>query len=148
MYTKKEVNRRNFKEIALIPEKTSKEGVKLNIFSRKQFADLVGCSKQALADMQTKGLLIANQRPSGDYFYTDEHFLIYSQGKLTYEDFKDGVYTLGEFAKAVNCSPRTLQRLDKKNLLVAYRNPSNSRFYTKKQLDDYLSGSLGKDSHT
>ena len=43
-------------------------------------------------------------------------------------------YKIGEFAKELNLSVKTLQNWDKSGFLKAYRNPSNQRFYTEEQL--------------
>lgn len=42
--------------------------------------------------------------------------------------------TIGEVAKRLNVSVKTLQRWDNNGKLVAYRNPSNRRYYTEEQL--------------
>lgn len=47
-------------------------------------------------------------------------------------------YKIGEFAKELNLSVKTLQNWDKSGFLKAYRNPSNQRFYTEEQLISIL----------
>ena len=42
-----------------------------------------------------------------------------------------------EFAREIGVSIKTLHRWDKANILKAYRTPSNFRFYTQEQLDEY-----------
>jgi len=48
---------------------------------------------------------------------------------------------IGEAAKILNVSVKTLQRWDKQGLLVAKRTPTNHRFYTMEQLDGIKNGS-------
>lgn len=48
------------------------------------------------------------------------------------------VYKLNEFAKLIGRSPKTLQRWDVNNILVAKRNPMNRRYYTQDQYLEYL----------
>ena len=43
-----------------------------------------------------------------------------------------------EFSKLLGVSVRTLQRWDKKGLLVAYRTPTNRRYYTYEQYLKYM----------
>lgn len=47
-------------------------------------------------------------------------------------------YKIGEFARELNLSVKTLQNWDKSGFLKAYRNPSNQRFYTEEQLISIL----------
>ena len=47
-------------------------------------------------------------------------------------------YKTGEFAKLISVSNMTLNRWDKEGKLVAYRTPTNRRFYTEEQLQTYL----------
>ena len=49
-----------------------------------------------------------------------------------------GTYTVGQFAKLLNKSIRTIQKWDSTGLLVAYRTPTNRRFYTQEQVDNYF----------
>ena len=43
-----------------------------------------------------------------------------------------------EFAKLINRSVKTLQRWDYDGILIAFRTPTNRRYYTQEQLDAYL----------
>lgn len=43
-----------------------------------------------------------------------------------------------DVVKILNISMKTLQRWDKDDILPAYRNPKNRRYYTKKQIDHFL----------
>ncbi|MEN8907849.1 MAG: helix-turn-helix domain-containing protein [Clostridiales bacterium] len=47
---------------------------------------------------------------------------------------KTTYYKLSEFANLVNVSISTLQRWDREKILIAYRTPTNRRYYT----DDHL----------
>ena len=47
-------------------------------------------------------------------------------------------YKVGEFAKLLNVTVKTLQNWDKQETLKAYRTPSNQRFYTEEQLNQVL----------
>ena len=47
-------------------------------------------------------------------------------------------YKVGEFAKLLNVTVKTLQNWDKQGTLKAYRTPSNQRFYTEEQLNQVL----------
>lgn len=47
-------------------------------------------------------------------------------------------YKVGEFAKLLNVTVKTLQNWDKKGTLKAYRTPTNQRFYTEEQLNQVL----------
>lgn len=47
------------------------------------------------------------------------------------------MYNIGEFAKLINKSVKTLQRWDRDNILVAQRSPKGRRYYTEKQLLEY-----------
>ena len=48
------------------------------------------------------------------------------------------IYKPKEFAELLGVSVRTLQRWDKKGLLVAYRTPTNRRYYTYEQYLKYI----------
>ena len=48
------------------------------------------------------------------------------------------MYSIGEVAKILNVSVKTLQRWDKAGKLKAHRHVSNRRYYTKEQIDVYL----------
>jgi len=47
-------------------------------------------------------------------------------------------YKVGEFAKLLNVTVKTLQNWDKQGSLKAYRTPTNQRFYTEEQLNQIL----------
>ena len=47
-------------------------------------------------------------------------------------------YKVGEFAKLLNVTVKTLQNWDKQGALKAYRTPTNQRFYTEEQLNQVL----------
>lgn len=47
-------------------------------------------------------------------------------------------YKPNEFAKLINVSILTLQRWDNKGILKANRTPTNRRYYTEKQLLEFL----------
>ena len=48
------------------------------------------------------------------------------------------IYKPKEFANLLGVSVRTLQRWDKKGLLVAYRTPTDRRYYTHEQYLEYI----------
>ena len=50
----------------------------------------------------------------------------------------DKQYKINEFAKMVNVSVRTLQRWDNEGTLVAFRTPTNRRYYTHSQYLTYI----------
>lgn len=47
------------------------------------------------------------------------------------------MYSIGEFSKRIRRSVRTLQRWDQEKILVAFRTPTNRRYYTEAQLLQY-----------
>ena len=47
-------------------------------------------------------------------------------------------YKVGEFAKLLNVTVKTLQNWDKQGTLKAYRTPTNQRIYTEEQLNQVL----------
>lgn len=47
------------------------------------------------------------------------------------------MYSVGEFAKLINKSVRTLQRWDTQNILKANRTTTDRRYYTEQQLQQY-----------
>ena len=51
---------------------------------------------------------------------------------------KNKIYKPKEFAELLGVSVRTLQRWDKKGLLVAYRTPTDRRYYTHEQYLEYI----------
>ena len=51
---------------------------------------------------------------------------------------EDKIYKPKEFAELLGVSVRTLQRWDKKGLLVAHRTPTNRRYYTHEQYLEYI----------
>ena len=51
---------------------------------------------------------------------------------------KGKIYKPKEFAELLGVSVRTLQRWDKKGLLVAYRTPTDRRYYTHEQYIEYM----------
>ena len=50
--------------------------------------------------------------------------------KYNYENIQ---YKLGEFARMIGVHPQTLQRYDREQKIVAYRTPTNRRYYTYEQ---------------
>lgn len=54
-------------------------------------------------------------------------------------------YKLGEAAKYIGRHPKTLEKYDNKSILKAYRTKTNRRYYTKKQLDDFLNKDTAND---
>lgn len=48
------------------------------------------------------------------------------------------IYKPHEFAEMLGISVKTLQRWDNDRKLVAFRNPSNRRYYTHSQYVDYI----------
>jgi excisionase family DNA binding protein len=47
-------------------------------------------------------------------------------------------YKPKEFAELLNVSVKTLQRWDRDKILIAKRTPTDRRFYTEEQLQEYL----------
>lgn len=47
-------------------------------------------------------------------------------------------YKPKDFAEMIGVSVKTLQRWDREGILKAYRTPTNRRFYTDKQLSEYM----------
>ena len=61
---------------------------------------------------------------------------------------EDKIYKPKEFAELLGVSVRTLQRWDKKGLLVACRPPTNRRYYTYEQYLKYMNrGNNNGDIH-
>lgn len=50
------------------------------------------------------------------------------------------IYKPHEFAKLIGVTVKTLQRWDVSGKLPAKRTPSNHRFYTQDDLDNYMKG--------
>lgn len=48
------------------------------------------------------------------------------------------IYNITEFSKLVGKSVSTLQRWDREGILTSYRSPSNRRYYTQSQYDEYM----------
>ena len=46
-------------------------------------------------------------------------------------------YSVGEFSKLIGVSIKTLQNWDRDGILIANRTPTNRRFYTEEQLNQY-----------
>ena len=55
------------------------------------------------------------------------------------------IYKPKEFAKLLGVSVRTLQRWDKKGLLVAYRTPTDRRYYTYEQYLEYINRGMNNE---
>ena len=51
---------------------------------------------------------------------------------------KSNTYTPKEFAKLIGVSVRTLQRWDDIGVFKARRSPTDRRYYTQDQYDDYM----------
>ena len=47
-------------------------------------------------------------------------------------------YKPKDFAELLNVSVKTLQRWDREGVLIAKRTPTNRRFYTEEQLEQYF----------
>lgn len=47
-------------------------------------------------------------------------------------------YKTGQFAKLIGIDIKTLQRWDRTGKLIAYRTPTNRRFYTETQLKKFF----------
>lgn len=58
------------------------------------------------------------------------------------------MYNIGEFAKLINKSVKTLQRWDREGILVAKRSPKGRRYYTEAQLLTYKGLISNEDSKT
>lgn len=54
----------------------------------------------------------------------------------------DKQYKPNEFGKLLNVSVRTLQRWDKEGFLIAFRSPTNRRYYTHTQYVEYVGNSF------
>ncbi len=50
---------------------------------------------------------------------------------------EDIIYSIGEFAKLIGVSIKTLERWDDEGKLLAHRTPTRRRFYTEKQRSDF-----------
>ena len=50
----------------------------------------------------------------------------------------NGKYKLGEFARLIGVHPKTLQRYDRFGIIKAHRTPTNRRYYTYKQYEEYI----------
>ena len=50
---------------------------------------------------------------------------------------EEKMYKPKEFAKLLGVSVKTLQRWDNHNILHAHRSPTDRRYYTQRQYDDY-----------
>ena len=48
------------------------------------------------------------------------------------------VYKPGEFAKLIGVHIKTLQKWDREGVLVSHRTPTNRRFYTQEQYQNYI----------
>ena len=48
------------------------------------------------------------------------------------------IYKIGDAAKYIGYKPNTLQRWDREGKLKAHRTPTNRRYYTQEQLDNWL----------
>ena len=48
------------------------------------------------------------------------------------------MYKPKEMAELLGVTVRTLQRWDKAGTLIAYRTPTNRRYYTQEQLEEYF----------
>ncbi len=51
-------------------------------------------------------------------------------------------YKLGEMARILNISTKTLQRLDNNGILQAHRTITNRRYYTDKDIEKYYKTKL------
>ena len=58
------------------------------------------------------------------------------------------MYNIGEFAKLINKSVKTLQRWDREGILIAKRSPKGRRYYTDAQLLTYKGLISNEDSKT
>lgn len=47
---------------------------------------------------------------------------------------------IGKVAEMLGVTIKTLQNWDKNGLLIAFRTPTNRRYYTKPQLEEFLNG--------
>ena len=54
-------------------------------------------------------------------------------------------YSIGEFSRLTNIKVKTLQKWDKDGILVAYRTPTDRRYYTETQYNEFI-GKSTKDS--
>ena len=48
------------------------------------------------------------------------------------------IYNITEFSELVGKSVKTLQRWDREGILTSYRSPSNRRYYTQSQYNEYM----------
>lgn len=55
-------------------------------------------------------------------------------------------YTIGQFSHLTNIKVKTLQKWDRDGILVAYRTPTDRRYYTHSQYLDFIGKSLNDDN--
>ncbi len=55
-------------------------------------------------------------------------------------------YTIGQFSQLTNIKVKTLQKWDRDGILVAYRTPTDRRYYTHKQYLDFIGKSSNDDN--
>ena len=56
------------------------------------------------------------------------------------------IYKIGDAAKYIGYKPNTLQRWDRKGKLKAHRTPTNRRYYTQEQLDNWLNSTQNQNN--
>lgn len=56
------------------------------------------------------------------------------------------IYKIGDAAKYIGYKPNTLQRWDREGKLKAHRTPTNRRYYTQEQLDNWLNSTQKQDN--
>ena len=52
------------------------------------------------------------------------------------------IYKPKDFSKMLNVSVKTLQRWDNEKILIAKRTPTNRRYYTQEQYNDFINGKI------
>lgn len=62
------------------------------------------------------------------------------------EATKMRIYKIGDAAKYIGYKPNTLQRWDREGKLKAHRTPTNCRYYTQEQLDNWLNSTQKQDN--
>ena len=69
------------------------------------------------------------------FSYNDSNILFFTKCRQIYKEriLMKQIFKLGEFARLISVHPRTLQRWDSLGILIAYRTPTNRRYYTYEQ---------------
>ena len=108
-------------------------------YTRKEMMKFLNCSEKTIQRLDVKGILHPQKGTDGRYYYTVKDirdYEIFLTKKLAPD--VPQIYTRKEIAKMINCSERTIIRLEQRGVLKPKKTPTGRYQYTIQDIKDYM----------